>query len=893
MFIQLPANTIVDDRYEILELLGEGGMGCVYEAREIELNRLIALKLLQPTLTGDDEYFSRFRREGTVISRLDHPNIIKFYRFGVWKERIAYMAMELLRGASLLHILQQGSISSARCAAIGIQICEGMEHAHRQQIIHRDLKPDNIMLVDESKPELVKVIDFGLARLGSDFSGQHLTHTGELIGSVNYMSPEQCVGKAADARSDIYSLGCVLYEALTGHPPFVADNPIGLINLHVNAQAAAVTAGDTVCCTDGWNAILKKAMAKDPLQRYSTMAEMATDLRSVESNNWKNLSVTERAPDARRHSARLIVPVLLACLMLPLWVMSYWHSDQTHIPYTQNPRQTKIQSLATTHVFEDFVSHYLVHREQLPDAYRIPMLRTWLHQFGDHDSKDLALAHFWLCLELTGGASEIGHTQGNDVTFELTPVRRICGSEANEHRQKSLSLIRKILSHATLNDSESSEWLYYELVLVQIDMSRTRRAELDRLMLKRKNLVFRFVDELRTALCEIYEYAGDSTALEEMLKERVPTPEIALHRAENLARQGKAPAVKAILLSELDNLLHGRWNAFHKHQLHFLSEKFLQAGFPQKALQVCQYCEIDSNNTISDGINDAPGHVCVSQNDHLFLEAKALSELERKQESLKLIGKISLESTSTRERLMLPLVELWMNLGQPPEDLVLPRYKDLSSSDIEWQTTLACRLHKTHPIVAERLLNESLNILKNRLQQEVTTNSPSVLAIASALNQTEKHKEAQALLVQAASQPRLQDQYFEAYLALKLMLVETLIAMGDPSTARQDLSPLFDSVKARRKTLSDEYFVQALRLQARIDQLDGCFNESNSSYEQALACSRNSYDLKIEQRIALLEEYARQCNLQGKLAKQSALLDEAEKLMAASARGGLHVQVID
>ncbi len=237
------AGTIVDDRYEIIAELGDGGMGTVFKARETGLERFIALKVLHRELASDTETLSRFEREARILSTLLHPNVIRFYRFGVWHKTMPYIAMELIEGKSLREVLdREKKLSALRCISIAIQICEGMEAARALGIVHRDLKPNNIMLVDQgAEGELVKILDFGLARTrqGKE-TAQHLTQTGELVGTVFYMSPEQCRGQTADHRSDIYSAGCLLYEALTGVPPFSAENPIAMMHLHVHESAPAL-----------------------------------------------------------------------------------------------------------------------------------------------------------------------------------------------------------------------------------------------------------------------------------------------------------------------------------------------------------------------------------------------------------------------------------------------------------------------------------------------------------------------------------------------------------------------------------------------------------------------------------------------------------------------------
>lgn len=282
---------IVDDRYTLLESLGEGGMGTVFRAQELGLERSIALKLLLPSLLTDKEARLRFEREGRVLSALSHINLPVFYRFGIWNGIYPYIAMELLEGRTLRQILDdEGSLPPERLLDIAVQVCSGMDWAHKAGIIHRDLKPSNIMLAEshivnrgQSARDTAKILDFGLARLSEQGSRhtQHLTQTGEIIGTAFYMSPEQCVGKPADERSDVYALGCIMFETLTGHPPFVADNPLGLMHMHVNDSLPAVERACNRKLPDGLASVIAKAMAKDPNLRYQSMAELHGDLTLI------------------------------------------------------------------------------------------------------------------------------------------------------------------------------------------------------------------------------------------------------------------------------------------------------------------------------------------------------------------------------------------------------------------------------------------------------------------------------------------------------------------------------------------------------------------------------------------------------------------------------------
>ncbi len=320
--IDLSFGTIVDNRYQLIEHLGQGGMGTVFKTRELGLERIIALKLLHPSLVGDTESQQRFKREGKVLSELNHPNILIFYRFGVWGDAFPYIAMEFVQGQSLSAVIGEQGISPNRVVAIGLQICAAMEHAHRHKVIHRDLKPSNIMLCLQPTADTVKIVDFGLARVLPDANAtsRQWTQTGSVIGSVHYMSPEQCLGKKADVRSDIYSLGCLLYEAVTGCRPLDADNPIGLMHLHATQMPEPISKrlGDAMTPA-GLNNVLVRSMMKDPAQRYQSMAAMQEDLSLVLSGQGGSIDDPGKATKSSgRFSIMPGVGVLCALLFLIL-----------------------------------------------------------------------------------------------------------------------------------------------------------------------------------------------------------------------------------------------------------------------------------------------------------------------------------------------------------------------------------------------------------------------------------------------------------------------------------------------------------------------------------------------------------------------------------------------
>ncbi len=299
------AGSIIDNKYEIISCLGKGGMGTVYKAKQEGLGRIVALKVLQASLTKDNESWSRFEREALSLAQLSHRNIATFFSYGIWQERVPYIAMELLDGPSLAEtIAKEEKIGWRRSLKLACQICQAMAYAHEAGIVHRDLKPSNIVLItDKDDGEIVKVMDFGLAKLfhPDGREAQKLTQTGMLVGSVQYLSPEQSKGLRADHRSDIYAIGCILYECLTGAPPFSADNAIGIIHKHAHEAPEPASSRMKEKLPAGLDEVLQKALAKEPGDRYQSMNDLKNDLTEILLGTG-NISASQEGVTKRAHA---------------------------------------------------------------------------------------------------------------------------------------------------------------------------------------------------------------------------------------------------------------------------------------------------------------------------------------------------------------------------------------------------------------------------------------------------------------------------------------------------------------------------------------------------------------------------------------------------------------
>ena len=260
--------------YEIESLLGRGGMGVVYRARQISLDRSVALKILPPSLSSDSSFVKRFQREAQAVAQLDHSNIVQIFDTGR-AEGLYFFSMQYVEGRTLDEVLkEEGRLDADDAVRIFIQAAQGIKHAHKNGIIHRDIKPSNIILDDSGA---AKIMDFGLARSTEERS--KLTESGALMGTLDYMSPEQCRGEKLDGRTDIYSLGVALYEALSGRTPFEASNEAAVINKIINEDPPDIqTLNPDVPIS--LSKIILKASAKDKETRYSEIGEMIENLRS-------------------------------------------------------------------------------------------------------------------------------------------------------------------------------------------------------------------------------------------------------------------------------------------------------------------------------------------------------------------------------------------------------------------------------------------------------------------------------------------------------------------------------------------------------------------------------------------------------------------------------------
>lgn len=308
-FVDLPLRTAgskIGRHYQVISFIGEGGASAVYKVKHQLLEKEFAVKVLLPNRIPTDSMLKRFQKEGRSIGRLKHKHIVSVHEFDVDENNQPYLVMDYLQGKTLSDLIKEtGGLAPIRAASIFQQIAEALEHAHANSIIHRDLKPNNVIIVhDEKVEETVKLVDFGIAKLEEDVSLQDtLTKTGEIFGSPHYMSPEQCKGRPLDARADVYSFGCLMYETLTGNPAAQADTVYDILMLHLNGLS--INLDQTECgirleeksrlkktdgamqykCFTGLKQIIDGCIKVLPEKRYPSATAIKRDLALVRGGN--------------------------------------------------------------------------------------------------------------------------------------------------------------------------------------------------------------------------------------------------------------------------------------------------------------------------------------------------------------------------------------------------------------------------------------------------------------------------------------------------------------------------------------------------------------------------------------------------------------------------------
>lgn len=306
-------SALLGGRYKLGEMIGSGGMADVYIANDQRLSRKVAIKVLRSDLARDPSFVARFRKEALAAAGLNHPGIVAVYDSG--EDPAPYIVMELVSGHTLRELIHQGErLPIDRALEIGEGILTALEYSHNCGIVHRDIKPANVMITDQG---VVKVMDFGIARALDDI-GATLTSTWNVVGTAQYLSPEQAMGEVSDYRSDIYSVGCLLYEVLVGRPPFIGDTPVSIAFQHVSGEMIKPSTLNNEL-PEGLNILLAVALAKNPDERYQSASQMLDDIKDLRAGRVITTKVP-RKKIGRRKFISVGVGVLLVGLLANLGI---------------------------------------------------------------------------------------------------------------------------------------------------------------------------------------------------------------------------------------------------------------------------------------------------------------------------------------------------------------------------------------------------------------------------------------------------------------------------------------------------------------------------------------------------------------------------------------------
>ncbi|HEY9792132.1 MAG TPA: serine/threonine-protein kinase [Candidatus Obscuribacterales bacterium] len=364
--------SLVDHRFRILSILGAGTFGTVYKAEQADLDRLVALKMLHAFVANEKNARARFEREVQLLSALQHENIVKVYGCGADSNNCMYLAMEYIDGRALGEVISKdGRLDWQRTCRLGMQACTALAAAHSQGVIHRDMTPGNIMLVGPSGTELVKVLDFGLSTVlpQSDLAVQRLTQTGMVVGTLLYMSPEVAMGQKADERSDVYSLGCVLYECLLGRPAFDSDDATKFMYRKQNGLPDRLSSrSQSPAMPKELEAVIFKALQRQPESRFQTAREFGEALHLVLEGRAKEIDLSGVQLDASAGSVnatsatkQVLIPllcVLVLGLLGSLLILKPW----------QEPPKKTAPSKIVSPAMQDWLSDYRRAQEYVAQA---------------------------------------------------------------------------------------------------------------------------------------------------------------------------------------------------------------------------------------------------------------------------------------------------------------------------------------------------------------------------------------------------------------------------------------------------------------------------------------------------------------------------------------------
>lgn len=449
------------DRYAIVSLLGRGGMSTVYKAHHRYMDKMVAIKLL---VVSDIISLKRFQLEAKLASNLAHPNIVTVFDFGVSETGQPYLVMDYLDGKTLsAEVAQNGPMPVERAVPIFTQACDALSYAHKRDVIHRDLKPSNFILIkDESGNDIIKLVDFGIAKVlgGEGEDGLNLTKTGEVFGSPLYMSPEMCQGKKLDARADIYSMGCVMYEVLMGRPPFVGSNALETIQKHIHESPPPFlrVTPDLPDVPDQLEHIVFKCLERDPDNRYTDMMTLWTDLElfrnGITTRSPAIQTLTNLPAMAEPLAAQTVAPVEPTTMHDQSILQTVVDPQQQSILTEGSPAERALMAVATLMAVAGIILLFVTTSKRMPapvDTKKvagIEKVNAQWQQLKDSGEKQFQQSHYAVATKYLTEAAEAAKAFGPDdprVAATLNDLgnayyKRDLYPQAEENLKKALTI---------------------------------------------------------------------------------------------------------------------------------------------------------------------------------------------------------------------------------------------------------------------------------------------------------------------------------------------------------------------------------------------------------------------------------------------------------------------
>lgn len=374
---QLKEGQLINNRYQVIDMIGQGGMGSVYRVEDVWEHQEYALKTLNAGRVSDVAW-KRFQKEARAAELLDHPALIRMHDCGLMDEKQPFFVMDFFKGVTLDEFIKaHGPLTVEQTLAVFIQACDGLGYAHKQGVIHRDIKPSNIMIANfPSKQISIKIVDFGIAKVinSENTASMALTQTGDVFGTPFYMSPEQCLGLSLDHRADIYSMGCVMFEALTGLPPFMGDSALSTMMKHQHERPPSLKEGSLGRdFDDALESVIAKMLEKDARMRYQSLIDVANDLRAISSGDFvpapivDYLKLTENRRDEKTAN-RLVMVVASLLVFGSLVALAYSYGRMSAPPVVAAPLKPPDENLIAT-AFKVYGGDHNPENEQAPKVY--------------------------------------------------------------------------------------------------------------------------------------------------------------------------------------------------------------------------------------------------------------------------------------------------------------------------------------------------------------------------------------------------------------------------------------------------------------------------------------------------------------------------------------------